>query len=396
MYFLNARTGCVLPRPPYRPHTDPLPDVRGTTLRDFNKSVRLRPTSATLSNESNTWLNGVLRTWENPVFMPAETKIQQAIPPEDQHNHDCTHLNTQRGLHDEILNTMSTSNAIKLSRAGLEDAEVLAQLDRKFILAKMKAFNDDVEGSRADRGVLVLIDQHAADERLRVEALLAELCAPLSKGVRSYRTKLGHESHVAVSILDKPAQFTLSVQEQRQFTTHAARFAAWGILFDIINSTTSSTRLQSILSVTALPPVISERCKADPQVLITFLRTAVWKYADADHLPPQVDELDPRHVSSSDPAAWVRRVSSCPEGLIDLVNSRACRSAIMFNDELSMEECSDLVRRLCGCVFPFMCAHGRPSMIPLVDIGTALSSEIATEHTANGGFVTAWKRWQKK
>jgi DNA mismatch repair protein MLH3 len=396
MYFLNARTGCVLPRPPHRPQTDPLPNVRGNTLRDFNKSVRLRPTSNTTSNDSNTWLNGVLRTWENPVFMPAETKIQQAIPPEDQHHHDCTHRDTGRGLNDGILNAISTSNASKLSRAGLEKAEVMAQLDRKFILVRMKAFKDDVEGSRVGKGALVLIDQHAADERLRVEALLAELCTPLPEGTRSYRTKLGHESHVAFSILDKPIQFTLSAQEQRQFTTHAARFAAWGILFDIVNSTTSSTRLQPILSVTALPPVISERCKADPQILIAFVRTTVWNYADADHLPPPVDELDLRHASSSDPAEWVRRVSSCPEGLIDLVNSRACRSAIMFNDELSMEECSDLVRNLCRCVFPFMCAHGRPSMVPLIDIGTALSFETATEHMAHGGFVAAWKRWQKK
>lgn len=43
--------------------------------------------------------------------------------------------------------------------------------------------------------------------------------------------------------------------------------------------------------------------------------------------------------------------------------------AIMFNDALSLDECSSLVLRLANCAFPFQCAHGRPSMVPLLDLG---------------------------
>ncbi|OAG07262.1 uncharacterized protein CC84DRAFT_1163476 [Paraphaeosphaeria sporulosa] len=397
-YFLNARTGCVLPCPPARPQTDPLPKVRVNTLRDSNQSLRLQKLT-TPKKEPNAWLNDMLRAWQNPVFLPSEARIQQAVPSQDQnvqHCAHCHHLDTGRGYSDGAFDTVSTLNASKLSKEGLEKAEVMAQLDRKFILIKMRTLKDDVKRSNTDGEVLVLIDQHAADERLRVEALLAELCTPLPNDTRSYRSKLGYESRVAVSILDKPIQFTLTVQEQQQFTSHASRFAAWGILFDVGNVSSSSPKLQPLLSVTALPPVIAERCKADPQILIAFLRTAVWKYADADYLPHPVDELETRDVSSSNSAAWVRRISSCPDGLIELINSRACRSAIMFNDELSMEECRALVRELCKCVFPFMCAHGRPSMIPLVDIGTVLSSETSAQQTTGGSFVKAWKRWQTK
>jgi DNA mismatch repair ATPase MutL len=42
--------------------------------------------------------------------------------------------------------------------------------------------------------------------------------------------------------------------------------------------------------------------------------------------------------------------------------------AIMFNDVLTFDECSDLLRQLSKCAFPFQCAHGRPSMIPLLDM----------------------------
>jgi DNA mismatch repair protein MLH3 len=53
----------------------------------------------------------------------------------------------------------------------------------------------------------------------------------------------------------------------------------------------------------------------------------------------------------------------------------------MFNDNLSKEQCQELVLRLADCVFPFQCAHGRPSMVPLVDLGcwTDFGSPLAEE-----------------
>jgi hypothetical protein len=38
----------------------------------------------------------------------------------------------------------------------------------------------------------------------------------------------------------------------------------------------------------------------------------------------------------------------------------------MFNDPLSLEQCSRLVLQLSQSIFPFQCAHGRPSVAPLV------------------------------
>jgi DNA mismatch repair protein MLH3 len=66
--------------------------------------------------------------------------------------------------------------------------------------------------------------------------------------------------------------------------------------------------------------------------------------------------------------SWVQQMSGCPQSILDLLNSRACRGAIMFNDPLSIEECKVLVSRLAKCAFPFQCAHGRPSMIPILDL----------------------------
>jgi DNA mismatch repair protein MLH3 len=406
IFLLNARTGCVLPRHPSIPPTE-TSVLQQSTLHGYNKLVRLPTKPATSDRLSIQWLSSVLETWDNPVFIPVQKGIQQAC----HHDHsfddrDCNRENifelTVHGI-EKAFGGSSGSSISKLSKAGLDSAEIIAQLDKKFILAKMQ--NTESETETPNR-VLVLIDQHAADERVQVEALLSELCAPLpeSHAHSGYRSKLGHQSHVFFTLLEKPIQFGISSREQALFTRHAVHFAAWGILFDINPPTGALESQQLVLSVTTLPPGVSERCKADPRVLITFLRSAVWKYADASNtLLPASDNTH----SHDERASWVRRLSSCPEGLIDLINSRACRSAIMFNDELSLDKCKDLMQRLSKCVFPFMCAHGRPSMVPLVGLGSVESynsvdvvsangKDTGREGHARGNFVEAWKEWVGK
>ena len=43
--------------------------------------------------------------------------------------------------------------------------------------------------------------------------------------------------------------------------------------------------------------------------------------------------------------------------------------AIKFGDRLTHKQCTQLVRALTQCEVPFQCAHGRPSITPLLDIG---------------------------
>ena len=57
----------------------------------------------------------------------------------------------------------------------------------------------------------------------------------------------------------------------------------------------------------------------------------------------------------------------CPAAVPPL-RCQACRGAIMFGDELSLPECEALMAGLAKCRFPFQCAHGRPSLSPLVTL----------------------------
>src|SRR5690606_35579070 len=57
-----------------------------------------------------------------------------------------------------------------------------------------------------------------------------------------------------------------------------------------------------------------------------------------------------------------------PSCMQKILNSKACRSAIMFGDYLSISQCNELIDSLSQCKLPFQCAHGRPSMVPLFEI----------------------------
>lgn len=45
----------------------------------------------------------------------------------------------------------------------------------------------------------------------------------------------------------------------------------------------------------------------------------------------------------------------------------------MFNDILPTAECRDTVTKLGNCVFPFVCAHGRCGVVPVMDLGSSSS-----------------------
>lgn len=394
VYCLNARTGCAMPAQRVRTNSAAL--LPSTTRLNTSRSLRIASKPAVTTPVKTLWLDNLLQTWNNPIFKPTEQVIPQVSLQDgqgqghtrpSQHNHMCcSHIDMEKAFND------AGSIPTKLSKGALRRAGVISQVDKKFILVRMTGSSAEFETeSRAD--ILVLIDQHAADERVQVESLLHDLCAPRFDNKHSdTQSESIACTPIAKVILEKPLHFTISSPEYSHFETFRAYFAAWSILYDISCSVLLGSRPSVVekgtytLSVTALPPSISERCKADPELLIAFLRSAVWKYVDSPPLQPAV--TNDSHTS------WVKKIATCPPGLVDMINSRACRSAIMFNDELSLEECKSLVSKLADCIFPFMCAHGRPSMVPIVDMDR-LGRNDCTGEDSSKTFVDAWSNWKR-
>lgn len=329
------------------------------------------------------WISDLLRTWDNPVFAPAEASIPQI-------SYDGADARTQNILHghehhcsnidiDRASKEVSSGINGRISKDALKQAEIISQVDQKFVLVKLQstqASTSQLEFGSAS--MLVLIDQHAADERIRVEGLMTELCTP----PRPDSTESYHSGIMTTSLV-KPLHFDLSTKEDQLLQDHQQHFSNWGILYTTSGSGPASKAPR--LTVHSLPPSILERCQSSPRLLIDLIRTEAWKVHDKSNPPTQL-------LPQGD---WLQRIHTCPQGILDMISSRACRSAIMFNDVLSKEQCEMLVRKLADCKFPFQCAHGRPSLVPLVDIGALNLNNVFQRQERELGFGERFRRWEE-
>ncbi|KAI9244767.1 histidine kinase-like ATPase [Sporodiniella umbellata] len=223
----------------------------------------------------------------------------------------------------------------RLSKEDLKAALVLGQVDQKFIALKI------------DQTVLFM-DQHAADERIKLEEMM--------KNKRIFRKTVLLEPSI-------PLELTVADYEVMTHATVLRCMKTWGI--HVVKANENSQVLQEdqrvILTdsryfskanikrgayVVRLPQVIVERCLQQPELVQTMIVDYAYWVLEQQYHPSLIHTV-------------------CPEGMVALLKSKACRSAIMFNHPLSLEQCESLVQNLSKTDFPFQCAHGRPSIVPI-------------------------------
>lgn len=180
------------------------------------------------------------------------------------------------------------------------------------------------------------LDQHAADERVQLEALQARLAAQQEAAVigggGGGEEEEGAEQLLAEMPLRPPLPLDLSPEERQALQTHAELVRRWG--WRVQGAGTVEER-QALCSV----PLI---CGAPLGAL--DLRIFLHALAEAGS-------------------------AAVPPGVLRVLRSKACRRAVMFGDALTPAESAALVARLRRTAMPFCCAHGRPTAAPLVDLG---------------------------
>ncbi|KAJ5949662.1 hypothetical protein N7454_001246 [Penicillium verhagenii] len=353
-HMINSRTGQTVQ-----------PTVLGKSTRpNLPRIGDAQETSST----PKVWVENLLKSWNNPTFARTEMPLPSFDPETDYLNA----VSSRNCMHDfgNMEAAQITKFKGKLQRQSLGKATIIAQVDQKYILAKLDAAPS--QSSSIQENVLVLIDQHAADERCRIEQLFEEMFIA---------TELPYQNEVRTVEIN-PIIFKISSTEATLFHRYRSFFQDWGIRYHIDESSDS----ESTVSIQLLPALIAERCRLEPRIIIELLRREIWTNEETGRRKPlgagmasansqtRGDDMNDDNESSLTepespaPHSWVQRMSGCPQGIFDLLNSRACRGAIMFNDPLSIDDCRTLVSRLARCAFPFQCAHGRPSMIPILDL----------------------------
>jgi DNA mismatch repair protein MutL len=174
----------------------------------------------------------------------------------------------------------------------------LAQIAKSYILAE-------------NGGGLVLIDQHAAHERIKYEELMDQF------------EKTSPEKQQLLI----PQNIELSSLEAEIFRSNETTFKALGFEIELFGGGTFI-----IQSVPA--PVASENID---NILLSVLN----------------DFAEEKKTNA---------VKNPSEKIIEYM---ACRSAIKFGKDLSIDEMASLIKQLDKLKRPYTCPHGRPSMIQL-------------------------------
>ncbi|ACV10197.1 DNA mismatch repair protein MutL [Halorhabdus utahensis DSM 12940] len=181
----------------------------------------------------------------------------------------------------------------------LPSMRVLGQFQETYVVAE------------TDTG-LVLIDQHAADERINYE-----------------RLRDAFAGETTTQALAQPVEIDLTARESSLFEDFQAALARLGFSAERVDDRT--------VAVTTVPSLVAET--ADPELL----RDVLSSFVDSD----------------SDPGATVEAAAEAV--LADL----ACYPSITGNTSLTEGSIVDLLERLEACENPYACPHGRPVVVEI-------------------------------
>uniref|UniRef100_A0A3Q0RIT8 WW domain-containing protein n=1 Tax=Amphilophus citrinellus TaxID=61819 RepID=A0A3Q0RIT8_AMPCI len=269
-------------------------------------------------NESANSLSSLYSKWNNPVFVrPPMVGVDISSGQAD-------------GLAVKIHNILFP---YRFSKSMIHSMKVIHQVDKKFLACLI---NTRTEEQVEHRNLLVLVDQHAAHERVRLETLIADSYEddPDAPG----------ERRLCTSTILPPLGISVTEEE--------LRLLRCGNLLGLEVTFSPAADLQ--VFVGKVPLCFMEKESNE----LRRGRPSVIKPIAEEYLREQTELL--RSTGT------VR--GTLPLTVLKVLASLACHGAIKFNDPLSRDECYSLVASLSACQLPFQCAHGRPSIVPLVDV----------------------------
>ncbi|ONK64212.1 uncharacterized protein A4U43_C07F23300 [Asparagus officinalis] len=283
-------------------------------------------------------VEGSIAKLEYALAIP--TKWRTGIPQSTDRDVSHTSKDNVLSISSGILH-LSASSLIpdSINKECLQNARVLQQLDKKFIPV--------MAGQ-----ILVIVDQHAADERIRLEDL---------------RRKVLSGEGNSVIYLDSEQELVLPEMGYQLLQKYTDQIRNWGWICNIHNQCLDSftknvnilKRRKCNITLVAVPCILG--INLNEKDLIEFIE--------------QLVETD---GSSTIPPAVVR-----------ILNFKACRGAIMFGDSLLPSECSLILEELKATSLCFQCAHGRPTTVPLLNVA-ALHEQLRVLEVEKGGPGETW------
>ena len=265
---------------------------------------------------------------------------------------------------------------LRLYKSTLQHATVIGQIDKKFVLIYLP-----------EERLLVALDPHAADERCRLETFYNNNCICENICIQCYKTSsdIRGDGEGCVKVWFPPVSQTISRVEQQLLIDHEEIVKKWGFAYTITCTTNDTNPATSISHTTiivqshASTSLPIESYSGDYTII---LHQSLIILGEALTLGDLFEYLIWLGENPSLPYFLLK-----PPAITRILAYKACRSAIMFGTALTIQQCYELLYELAKTKLSFQCAHGRPTLYPLLNIH---HSSVLTENppTYNSGTVS--------
>ncbi|XP_039459114.1 DNA mismatch repair protein Mlh3 isoform X3 [Oreochromis aureus] len=285
-------------------------------------------------DESSNSLFSLYSKWNNPVFVrPPMVGVDISSGQAD-------------GLAVKIHNVLFP---YRFSKSMIHSMKVIHQVDKKFLACLISTKDDElVEHTETKGNLLVLVDQHAAHERVRLENLIAVIAVCAVTDSYEDDPDAPGERRLCTSTILPPLGISVTEEEIRMLRSCQPHLRSLGL--EVHFSPAADLKV----FVGKVPLCFMEKESNE----LRRGRPSVIKPIAEEYLREQIELL----------RSTGRVRGTLPLTVLKVLASLACHGAIKFNDTLSRDECYSLVASLSACQLPFQCAHGRPSIVPLVDV----------------------------
>ena len=280
---------------------DPAPDESATTDTDFDTAgepsrdtTPSQSTSSTSSSRSGSASTGTPS--RSSSGSTSRSPTSESTPPST--SSDTSRSRSTPAREPDTQTTLSGGDATPTTEYdNFPDLRVLGQLHDTYIVAE------------ADDG-LILIDQHAADERINYERLQTRF-----------------EGDTTTQALADPVEIELTSGEAAVFDAYKDALARLGFYADRVEDRT--------VRVTTVPAFVAEA--TGPELIRDVLSDLVADEQTAEETVESVAD--------------------------DLLSDMACHPSIEGNTSLTEGSVVDLLSALDDCENPWACPHGRPVLI---------------------------------
>lgn len=194
---------------------------------------------------------------------------------------------------------------INFPKESLKTARIVGQIDHKYIGCILDVHYSSSSSTEGDKAI-VLIDQHAADERIAVEGILRLLC----EGFR--------DDTISVTTLTKTtSQIVLTREEAETLLKPGVTeiIRRWGIHLEIpdVNGDYVQVTIKAVPTI-LVPRLGKQQGHEMTRMLKLYLPLLEESLCEVQSLVSHREKVD-----------WERVLRWMPKEMLDLANSKACR-----------------------------------------------------------------------